>query len=505
MRREHWSSNLGFVLAIAASAVGLGNVWKFPYILGKNGGGAFMLVYLISILLIGVPLLLCEIAIGRATGKNPFGAFMKIGRYKKSIAFLCGILLVGVGAYFIFSGSPGGGIFTVLFGLGVMRYGWGMTGFAGILTAMLILPYYSVVGGWIFAAFGKSLANAPASSMRFDAIAVDAVISVAMHLLFIFLCMAVLYFGVNKGIELTSKILMPLLGVFLAILIVRGLLLPQSWVGVKFLFAPDFSLIDGKAILEAIGHAFYTLSLGMGITITYGSYAKKSENIYITSLAVVFCDTLVAVMAGLAIFPALFAMGKEPAMGAGLVFNLMPEVFSTMGEGYLPLWCGLFFGLLAIAALTSGVSLLEVGVSFVMDQFGVRRRLAVLWCGLYAMAMGVIVAIASVSWESLPGLGRIIKWLFGANWGSLFDFLDGITSIYMLPLSGLLIVVFAGWVWNIKKGQKELFSGAYKFSVKKYFFGCFTVPEIWGFLVRYVTPVLLVVAFLNGIKLINWC
>jgi neurotransmitter:Na+ symporter, NSS family len=362
-QRGFWGSRWGFILAASGSAVGLGNVWKFPYIVGQNGGGAFVLIYLACIFVIGTPIMLAEFTLGRKTNRNPVGAFEQI-RPNSS---------------------------------------WIGIGYMGVVAGFLILSFYGVVGGWTFAYVVKSITGSvlafpsPKEAGEFFGNFIGNTREVLFyHALFIFTCIAIVLRGVHGGIEKTCDILMPTLVVILLLLMLRSLTLDGAMEGLAFYLTPDFSKINANVILVALGQAFFSLSLGMGCMITYGSYLSEKENLTSCAVYVVMFDTLIALLVGMVIFPAVFAMGLEPTEGPGLVFSVLPTVFSSMPMGH-----GVsvtFFILLAIAAITSGISLLEVVVAYFIDQRGWKRRKTVLIVGSAIFAFGIPADCLSDSW-----------------------------------------------------------------------------------------------------------
>lgn len=439
--RGAWGSRFGFIIAAAGSAIGLGNIWKFPYITGQNGGGAFVIVYLLCIALIGLPIMLAEFAIGRHTQKNPVGAYKAI--------------------------QPTGL--------------WSLVGGMGVLAGFLILSFYSVVAGWTIAYVVKSILmvvtqfeSASNAGKYFELFAANPYETLFYHALFMILCVSIVIKGVHAGIEKWCDILMPTLLFILVLLVIRSLTLEGAWAGVEFFLKPDFSKLTPNSILVALGHAFFSLSLGMGAMITYGSYLSKKENLASAALLVGLLDTVIALLAGLMIFPAVFAMGLEPSAGPGLVFHVLPAVFSKMPFGNIVSIA--FFALLAIAALTSGISLLEVVVAYFIDERGWDRKKAVLIVGSVIFALGIPSAL------SFGVLGEFK--VLGFNF---FDIVDQIASNYLLPLGGLLICVFVGWVWGAKPALEEIHFGDYKFS-----FGA-----SWFFLVKFVSPIAVGFIFYN--------
>ncbi len=432
MQREHWGSRLGFVLAAAGSAIGLGNIWKFPYICGENGGGAFVVVYLVCIVMIGLPIMLSEFLIGRKSQLDPVGAY-------KSIK----------------PDSP-----------------WYLVGGMGVFAGFIILSYYGVVAGWTIGYIVEflrgifvGLETPDRIGDHFARFAADPVKAIGYHALFIVLCMLIVIKGIKVGIERWSRILMPTLLGILLLLIIRGLTLEGAMAGLEFFLKPDFDKLGPESVLIALGHAFFTLSLGMGAMITYGSYLRSEDNLPQAAFTVCILDTLIALMAGIAIFPAVFAMGQAPDVGPGLVFVSLPAVFVKMPGGTV--FAPLFFFLLAIAALTSGISLLEVVTAYFVDEKGYSRAKAVTYFGTVIFLLGVPSALSMGLLEDFI----IIRWNF-------FDLVDHLAANYLLPLGGLFISIFVGWVWGVRKATAEARQGN----------PAFTSARMWGVLIKYVCP-----------------
>ncbi|MGF7186551.1 NSS family neurotransmitter:Na+ symporter [Desulfitispora alkaliphila] len=404
--REQWTSKLGFILAAAGSAVGLGNIWRFSYVAGEQGGAAFLFIYLIAIALIGYPLMATEMVIGRKTQKNPIGAFSALA-----------------------PNTP-----------------WWLVGALGVLSGFVILSFYSVVAGW---AMHYTVLAATGFSSTADYVDVflghitSTWVPLIWHAIFMALTVGIIAAGVVKGIQRTVRLLMPLLFLLLVALVVRGLTLPGSGAGVAFFLTPDFSAVTARTFLTAVGQSFFTLSLGMGALITYGSYLKQDENISDNAGWVVGLDTLVAVIAGFAIFPAVFALGFDPASGAGLAFMTLPAVFAEMPAG---LFFGfMFFLLLSVAALTSAISLLEVVVAWVIDEKGWSRAKAAITVGSVIFLVGIPPVLGFSTLSHITFLGF-----------DILDTYDFITGVVMLPLGGLLTCIFVGYVWRASNATKEI-------------------------------------------------
>lgn len=439
-QRGFWASRLGFILAASGSAVGLGNIWKFPYITGENGGGAFVLIYLVCICVVGLPIMLCEFTIGRRTNLNPVGAFNALK-----------------------PGTP-----------------WVAVGYMGVLAGFLILSFYGVVGGWTLAYVVKSLthvvdhfaSSAEAGAFFGQFIANTGEIMI-YHTLFMALCMAIVYRGVHGGIERACDILMPTLVIMLVLLMIRSLTLPGAIEGVKFYLYPDFSKINGQTVLLAMGQAFFSLSLGMGCLITYGSYLSSKENLTSCTLYVVMFDTFIALLVGMVIFPAVFAMGLEPESGPSLVFNVLPAVFSSMPFGsFVSI---IFFSLLVIAALTSAISLLESVSAYFIDQKGWPRKKAVITTGIAIYLFGIPSGLSFGVMQDVTFFGM-----------TFFDLVDNISSNYLLPLGGMFTAIFVGWVWGTKEAHREIERHETTFHWARY----------WEFVLKYISPVAVAIVFI---------
>ncbi len=435
--RGQWSSGLGFILAAAGSAVGLGNIWRFPYSTGENGGGAFILVYLVAVAAIGLPVMLLEISLGRATQKNPVGAIAAIR-----------------------ATGP-----------------WKLIGYLAILTGLGILSFYCVIAGEVlawFADYGQRSVTGTSFLHGFGPMP-----SLVFFVLFVALTVLVVAGGVQRGIERWAKILMPLLLVMMIAVTLRGLLLPGAMEGVRWLVTPDFSKIGWRVVLEAMSQAFFSLSLGMGAMLTYGSYLSRHQNILSCGTWVVAFDTLIAILAGFMIFPAVFALGQEPGAGPTLIFEVLPAVFSRMPGGTL---MGMvFFFLLGVAALTSTVSLLEVVTAYFVDELHWSRRRSVLAMGAATVVLGVPSALA---WAGVDPLASA-RILGQDGFFSLMDFLWVNLS---LPLGGLLLCLFAGLVWGLDAATREIVSSAPGFA---------PFAGLWRFFVRYVCPVFIAIILLT--------
>ncbi len=436
--REQWGSRLGFILAAAGSAIGLGNIWRFPYVTADNGGGAFVVVYLLCIALICLPYLFAELALGRHSQKNPVGAIAAIKK-----------------------GTP-----------------WVLVGGLCVLTGVFILSYYGVVAGWALGYIFKGfVAPGTESASYFSSFVADAMTVIPLAGTFMLITILVVYGGVEQGIERWAKVLMPLLLVLMLVVIFRAVTLPGAGEGLNFYLNPDFSKIDGTVVLAALGQAFFSLSLGMGAMITYGSYLPKRENLLVSGGYVALFDTVIALMAGLMIFPALFAMGMKPESGGpALIFVVLPEVFAEMPLGsFISV---VFFILLSIAALTSMVSLLEVVVSYFVDETTWSRTKSVWLIGGFTFLMGLPSALAQ---GGSAFLTKEVS-LFGVT--GFFSIMDFIWGNISLALGALLISIFVGWIWGTGQAVEELQQGSGEF-----FTG--TTVAIWTTFLKYVCPVVI--------------
>jgi NSS family neurotransmitter:Na+ symporter len=440
--REQWGSKMGFILAAAGSAVGLGNLWKFPYLAGKNGGGAFVLVYIIFVILLGFTLTMGEMVIGRATQLNALGAYRKLN---KKLTWVGGL---------------------------------------GVLTAFIILSFYSIVGGWVINYMVKTLAGAlntadtTALGNIFGELVSNPVQPIVYNAIFMLLTLAIVYEGIGQGIERASKIMMPALFVMIIVLSVRSVTLPGASEGLKFLFYPDFSNFTVDGALSALGQVFFSLSLGMGIMITYGSYLSKDENIPQASFYIPILDTAVALLAGVAILPAVFAFGFEPTQGPGLMFVTLPAVFSKIPGGIF--FGFIFFTLVLIAALTSSISLLEVSVTYVVDEWGWNRKTATIVLAILVFLVGIPASLSNGPWADI----KIFKGM------GFFDTYDYITSNIFLPIGGFVSCILIGWLWGTDNALDEITNNG---RIR------FVWASIWSILIKYLVPIAIAVIFIRSI------
>ena len=422
-QREQWGSKLGFILAASGSAVGIGNIWKYPHMAGQNGGAAFTVVYLVCILVVGLSIVIAEFVIGRRTQLSPVGAFETL--------------------------AP--------------KTNWKWVGFLGVASAFVILSFYGVVGGWIMkyivisitGGFKELSGDPAAASSVFNNYINGTWSPIFFQVIFMTVCIWVIVNGVKGGIEKWSKIMMPLIIILLGALAVRGMTLPGGMEGISFLFKPRFEDLTASSVVLALGHSFFTLSLGMGTMITYGSYLGRKQNLLNSALWVIALDTAIAMLAGVAIFTTVFALGANPAEGPGLIFVVLPSVFPQLDAGTL--WGTLFFFLLFMAALTSAISILEVVTAYFIDQKGWTRKKATIRFGLVITIVGAFCSF------SLGGGINITEFL-GM---SFFDFMDYLSSKYMLPIGGMLTAIFVLKKWGVDHFIEELKTGMDKSIISK--------------------------------------
>lgn len=449
---HHYHTRLGFkskfgaIAALAGSAVGLGNIWKFPYIAGTNGGGAFLLVYIFFTIAIGFPVMLAEFSLGRRSQQNALGTFRVL--------------------------APG--------------THWVIFGFLSILAATLILSFYGTVSGWTLEYVWLSLTNsfkgqsAEEINSIFNNFISHPYKAVLWQVSFMVITGAIIMGGVQKGIERYSKIMMPLLFIIIIALSINSMTLSGSSAGLKFLFQPDFSALTANSILAALGQSFFSLSVGMGILLTYASYIPKNDNLAKISLKVIITDTLVAILAGTAILPAVFSFNINPQAGPGLVFLTLPKVFQGLPAGEI--WAILFFILLTFAALTSAISLLEVPVAYLVEEKKLKRPIATL------IATLIITFIGSFNTLSFGPLGNVQ--IFGM---SIFETFDYLCSNILLPLGGILICIFAGWYLDKAVLQSEISNNG---MLKIQFF------KLYTFILKYIAPVCILLILLNAVGIL---
>jgi NSS family neurotransmitter:Na+ symporter len=450
-QHETWSSRLTFLLAAVGAAIGLGNIWKFPYIMGENGGSAFVLVYLLCIAFVAIPILIAEIMLGRRGKQSPPNAVAIVAREE-----------------------------------GRAR-GWSIVGWLGVLSAYLIMSYYSVIAGWAMAymfragsgSFEKQ--NAEAIGAGFDSLLADPVQLTIWHGVFMLITMFILVRGLRAGIERSVRIMMPLLFVLLLVMVGYAAVEGDMPAGLHFMFAFDISAINGRVVLMAVGHAFFSIGVAMGLMMGFGAYLGKEISIARSALIISAMDTLVALVAGIAIFPIVFANGLDPAEGPGLIFVTLPIAFGNMTGGLI--FGTLFFILLFFAALTSAIGSLEPVVAWVEEHRGMNRASsAVLTCvSAFVIGLGTVFSFNLWSgWYPLGFSGRFVETNF-------FDLLDYVTANLMMPLGGLLLAVFVGWRVSPQAVADEL-------DIQSHWFF-----KAWYWLLRWVVPLSIIVIFISNL------
>ena len=442
-KRENFGSRFAVILAMAGSAIGLGNIWRFPYLVGQNGGAAFIIIYLVACFVLVLPIFMAESIIGRRTRLSTFGAMKKLA-----------------------PGTP-----------------WKWLGLLTVLTPLLILGYYSVVGGWSVDYLWKActLRLTQDTTGLFEGFISSTWQPLVAFTIFIVATAVVILLGVKNGIEKFTKVCMPTLFVLIVAIVIFGLTLPGSSEGVRYLVKPDFSKIDAGVVAAAMGQAFFSLSLGMGTILTYASYAPENENMMVSGIGTTVADLSFALLAGFAVMPAVFAAGIQPGQGPGLVFDTLPFIFSQM-----PRWVGavvgiVFFLTILMAALTSSISVLEVGVAYLVEEKGMGRVKSTLIITLLGWILGVF---CSLSFGPLSGAT-----LFGH---SIFDCMDKLCSDWLLPLGGLLFTLFVGWYMSREDVRDEFTSGGTRNT------------RIFGlvyFLMRYLAPLGILVVFITNLVL----
>lgn len=506
MARENWGSSLGFILAAAGSAIGLGNIWKFPYMVGQSGGGSFVLVYLLCVLLIGLPVMSSEMLIGRYMKRNVINAMGKLEQlsYSPIVRGVLCCLAAGLTTTFFYAQAWGLMILSLLGIYAFAKKGFAIAGWICTIVALVILSYYAVVGAWIVEYIWRSISNALTSGSDFGEYISSPWRVLPSFILFMTLTGIVVWGGIQKGIELASKILMPALFILLLVVIGRSLTLPGAMEGVKFLFKPTMAAFTPKVCLMALGQAFFSLSLGMAITVTYGSYMKRSQNIIRSAGYVGILDTLAAILAGLAIFPAVFAIkgASGVAAGPGLIFGVLPQVFDAMFLG--PLWAICFFIMLLFAAVTSSASLLECGATVVIERVRIGRKKmsrskAVLFGFIGCTVLGLFTVASTADWSNIPYVQKATTWCMGSlTQGSWFDTVDNFASNWCLPFVAFVTVLLVGWCWNPKKLAPHLLAANERPET--------AAPLLWtwSFLVRWVAPIAILCVFLSFTKLVDF-
>ncbi len=510
MARENWTSLIGFILASAGSAIGLGNVWKFPYMAGCNGGGTFVFVYLLCVFLIGLPVMCSEMFIGRSTRRNTINALGKIELLSNTYygrCFLCAL----AGAAMVVFASMEAWLLTGVSLLAVWafaRKGFAAVGWVCCALSFIILSYYAVVGGWIVEYIWQSATSAftgiegattaevaQRSRLMFTEYTADPWRVLGGYLIFMLVTAAIILGGIQKGIERVSKVLMPALFVLLIVVIVRSVTLPGAWDGVVFLLKPTTEAFTPKVVMMALGQAFFSLSLGMAITVTYGSYLNRQQSILHAAGWVGILDTIAALLAGLAIFPAVFAVGLEPSAGPGLIFGALPATFATMPLSAV--WSTCFFVMLFIAAVTSSASLLECIATVLIERIRKRHkrcpRHVAVWISLAScFLMGLLSVFSTADWKELPLVEKATRWSMGSlTQGNWFDTVDNFASNWGLPFTALAIALLVGWFYGARRAKKGLLpNDATKMPPQ-------WLLTAWGFSLKWIAPVAILLVFLT--------
>ncbi len=448
LNRDSFGSKIGIIAAAVGSAIGLGNIWRFPYIAGENGGAAFLLVYLLFVFIIGMPVMLSEFLIGRSAQRNPIGAYKRLAPNTK----------------------------------------WPLVGYFGLIAAFLILAFYSTVAGWTLEYLYQAISqgfkgkNGEQLNELFVNFHTSGFRPLIWQVVFMFMTAFIVFNGIKNGIEKYTKILMPALLVLIIGLGIRSVTLTGASEGLSFLFKPDFSKLNADSFLQALGQAFFSLSLGMGTMITYGSYISKKDRLPGITFSVTMSDFAISILAGIAIFPAVFAFGIAPESGPGLVFITLPMIFEQIPGGYF--FSIIFFVLLSIAALTSTISLLEVAVAYFSEELNISRKKATI---IAAVSINLLGALCTLSQGPLSSLQLMEH--------NLFDVFDFVSANVMLPLGGFLLVIFLGWKLKKQIIVDEITNNnSFKFRL---------LP-VFMFIIRYIAPIAIGIVFLNGLGILNF-
>ncbi|MCH9613760.1 MAG: hypothetical protein SP1CHLAM54_07690 [Chlamydiia bacterium] len=453
MKREQWRSRIGFIWAAVGSAVGLGSIWRFPYVVGENGGATFILLYLICLLVIGFPVLMTEISLGRKAQLGPFGAFRLLGKTKA----------------------------------------WGMIGKMTVITGFLVSSFYGVISGltlgYLVQAIQGHLINFHSGAeaiARYKMLSSSPTFMLVSFVSLMILCMWILGSGVKKGIEAGNKIMMPLLLLVLIGLAAKGLSMQGGIGGLKFMFKPNWSLVTPAAVFMALGQAFFSLSLGQGTMVTYGSYVKEDENLPTTCIPITVFGIFVSILAGLAIFTIVFAMGLKPTAGSALMFETLPLIFSELPGGYV-LSVG-FFVLIFLAAVSSQISAMEPMIAYLKDHKGYTRIKSVIITGLGAFIVGVPCALSLGAWKSGVIFGKPV-----------FSAIEYLCINILIPLGALSAVILVAWRWGIKKAVEHMKIGTGDLFDRYSFF-----PVYLKFSIKYLAPTLIVLVMLDLFGIFAW-
>lgn len=451
--RDQWGSKFGFIMAAAGSAVGLGNIWRFPYITGQNGGGAFVLIYIACVVLIGVPLLFTEMGLGRYAGSSTVGAF----KNTKANKF------------------------------------WMLSPILALSISFFVLTYYAVIGGWAVGYIFTSVFNV---DITFAAFVQNPMIVLPLFAVFLVITVLIVLGGISGGIEKASKVLMPMLFVLLLLVAIRSMTLPGAMAGIEFYLIPDWSKVTPNTFLTALSQAFFSMSIGWGIMITYGSYLPKKANIITSGLWVGAMDAGVALLAGFMIFPAVFAFGMEPSQGPTLTFQVLPAIFAQIPFGNIV--GGLFFLLLSVAALTSSISILEVPASYFMDEKKWSRKKSAWVVGILAFIVGIPSALTAIDGNFFNEI--TMPWFQGASVTGFFDILDTVFGTFFIVVVALMTSVYVGWVLDLDTVVKHIGDGSEGFN--KSYFGI--VPsKVFVIMLKYVIPVTILLVLLNMVGILG--
>jgi len=451
MKRGSWSSKIGFIFAAAGSAVGLANIWRFPYVVGSNGGAIFVITYLLCLLIIGFPVFISEVLIGRTTQQNPSGAFQILGNSRV----------------------------------------WGFLGMITVVTGFIVSAFYSAVAAWIlgyliesFSGTLSSFENSEQAALHYESLIASPLWGLGFHFAFLFICWFVLVSGVRGGIERGNKIIMPILYLVLLVLVVKGVTMPGASKGLIYLFSPDLSEVTPLMFLIALGQSFFTLSIGQGTMVTYGSYLGRGDNIMTSCFPVVIMDTLVSLFSAIAVFTIVFSAGMEPDAGPGLLFQTLPLVFSKIPGGSI--LAVAFFLLVFLAALTSQISAMEPTIAFLIDRYQWPRKRAAFMCSAAVFLVGIPCALSSnvLKEATLFSLNPLELMLFAA-------------SSILIPLGGLCAILLVGWKWGIPKAVEALQLGMSKGLKENRLFNFY----LW-FCLKYLAPALIVLVFFNALGIL---
>ncbi|MFI3271556.1 MAG: sodium-dependent transporter [Pseudomonadota bacterium] len=444
-KRDGFATHLGVLAATLGSAVGLGNIWKFPALTGQNGGAGFLLIYLMATLFVALPVMISEMMLGRKARADAIKTFRIVAP----------------------KGSP-----------------WFLVGALGVTATVFLMGYYSDVAGWVFAYIAKSVAGGVATtdptvaSDIFNALVSSPIQTLGWQWFVLAFVGSILIFGIAAGIERAVKILMPLLFVLLCVVCVRSLMLDGAADAVKFLFMPDFSKVTSETVLLAMGLAFFKLTLGLGVMVTYGSYYRVDQNLPATAMRVVVCDIMISLLAGLAIFPAVFTFGFELSMGPSLLFVTIPAVFASMPGGYI--FTVIFFCLSAVAALGAMLSLVEVPVAWFSGSCGMTRKKATITTVVMLACVGLPATLSTSIWSDISIFGR-----------SIFDFYDFVSSNLLLPIGGIFTAFFVAWVWGPER-TTELLSNEGTLQNQ-------TFCKAFNFIIKWIAPLLIAIVLLQGL------